>query len=114
MGEPVEKRAGQPFRAEDLGPLVERQVAGDQSGGAFIALADGLEQQLGTGFRERHVTKFVYDQQFMSGQLLLEPSEILFVARLDQFANQCGGSEEADTEATLMASPIFCTSEELV
>ena len=31
MGEPVEQSAGQPFRAEDLGPFLERQVRGDQS-----------------------------------------------------------------------------------
>ena len=28
VGEPVQQRAGQPFRAEDLGPLVEGLVGG--------------------------------------------------------------------------------------
>ncbi len=37
MGEPVEQSAGQPFRAEDLGPFLERQVRGDQSRAAFVS-----------------------------------------------------------------------------
>ena len=28
VGEAVQQRAGEPFRAEDLGPLVERQIGG--------------------------------------------------------------------------------------
>ena len=35
MGEPVEQGAGEPFRTEDLGPLLEGQVAGDQRRGPF-------------------------------------------------------------------------------
>ena len=32
MRETVEERAGEAFRAEDRGPLIERQVAGDERG----------------------------------------------------------------------------------
>ena len=32
MGEPVQQGSGQAFRAEDLGPLIEGQVGGDQDG----------------------------------------------------------------------------------
>ena len=39
----VEERAGQTFLAERGGPLLERQVRGDDGGAAFIALADQLE-----------------------------------------------------------------------
>ena len=49
MGKPVQQGAGEPFGAEDIGPFVEGQVAGDQRRGALIALADGLEEQLGAG-----------------------------------------------------------------
>jgi len=44
MGEPVEQSAGQALRAKDLCPFVKRQVAGDQSGAAFVALRDQLEE----------------------------------------------------------------------
>ena len=35
VGEPVQQCAGQTFRAEYLGPFVERQVGGHQSGAAL-------------------------------------------------------------------------------
>ena len=53
VGEPVEQSAGQPLGAEDLGPFLEWQVAGDQRGCAFIALTEGLEQQLGAALGQR-------------------------------------------------------------
>jgi hypothetical protein len=49
MGEAVEERAGQAFGAEHAGPLVERQIAGDDDRAPLVALAEHLEQQLGTG-----------------------------------------------------------------
>jgi hypothetical protein len=41
MGEPVEQGGGVPFGAEYGSPFIERQVAGDQRGATFIALAEG-------------------------------------------------------------------------
>jgi hypothetical protein len=40
MGEPVEQGAGEPFGAEYGSPFIERQIAGDQRGATFLALAD--------------------------------------------------------------------------
>ena len=101
VGDAVEQGAGEPLGAEDLGPFVEGQVAGDQRRGAFVALADGLEEQLGAGLRQRHIAQFVDDQQFIGGQLLLEAQQVLFVAGLDQFADQRGGGDEANAMAAL-------------
>jgi len=39
VGDAVEQGAGEPLGAEDLGPFVERQVAGDERRGAFVTLA---------------------------------------------------------------------------
>src|SRR3984893_9063810 len=63
MGEPVEQGAGEPFGAEYGSPFIERQVACDQRGATFIALAEHLEEQFGTDSRERHVAQLVDDQQ---------------------------------------------------
>ena len=49
VGEPVQQRAGQPLRAEDLAPLVEGEVGGDQDGAPLAALAEGLEEQFRPG-----------------------------------------------------------------
>src|SRR5947209_10122497 len=51
VGEPIEQRAGQPLGPEHAGPLVERQIAGDDGGAALVALAEDFEQELGAGRR---------------------------------------------------------------
>jgi hypothetical protein len=66
VGQPVEQRAGQTLGAEDLGPFVEGQVAGDQGGAAFVALRDQLEQQLGAGLGEGHEAQLVDDQELQA------------------------------------------------
>ena len=51
VGEAVEQRAGESFRAEDLGPLLEGQVRRDHRCAAFVTLTEHLEEQLGTDLR---------------------------------------------------------------
>jgi hypothetical protein len=101
VGEPVEQGAGQALGGEDPGPLVERQVAGDDGRASLIALGEHLEEQFGAGLGERHVAKFVDDQQLVAGDLALQAQQPLLVASLDQFVDQGGGGGEADREALL-------------
>ncbi len=49
VGQAIEKSAGQSLGSEGPGPLVERQVAGDERGAPLVALRDHLEEQLGAG-----------------------------------------------------------------
>ena len=49
VGEAVEESAGKPLGAEHLGPFVEGQIGGDQGRAPLVALAEHLEQELGTG-----------------------------------------------------------------
>ena len=49
VGEPVQQRSRQSFRAKHLGPLVEGQVCGDQYGAPLVALAEDLKQQFRSG-----------------------------------------------------------------
>jgi len=42
VGEAVEQRAGEALGSEGLGPLVERQVTGDQRGAALVAVVSGM------------------------------------------------------------------------
>ena len=46
MSEAVQQGAGQSLRAEDLGPLVEGQVGGDQDRTPLVSLAEDLEEEL--------------------------------------------------------------------
>ena len=51
MSEAVQQGAGQSLRAEDLGPLVEGQVGGDQERPSLVALAEDLEASAAWGLR---------------------------------------------------------------
>jgi hypothetical protein len=62
MREAIEQCAGESFRAEDRGPLIEWQIAGDKRGATFIALAEHLEEQFRTNGGERHVSALVHLQ----------------------------------------------------
>ena len=101
MGEPIEQRAGEPFRAEDRGPFIEWQIAGDQRGATFIALAEHLEEQFGTDGRERHVAQFVDDQQLDRVEVLLQRAQAAFVARFHEFMHEGGRRREGDAVALL-------------
>ena len=62
MGKPIEQGAGQPFRAKDLSPFLERQVRCHHRCTAFVALAEHFEEQLGAGLGQRH------ESQLMDGK----------------------------------------------
>ena len=104
MGEAVEQGSGEAFGAEDFGPFLEGQVAGHQGGAALVALAENLEEQFGAGLGQRHEAQFIDDQQLIAGDLLLEAEQLLFVAGLDQFADQRGGGGEAHAMSALAGS----------
>ena len=63
VGEPVQQRAGEALRAEDLGPLVEGEIGGDQDGAPLVALAEDLEEQFRPGPGQWDETQFVDDQE---------------------------------------------------
>src|SRR5471030_880426 len=71
VGQPVQQRAGEPLGAEDAGPFVERQIAGDDGGAALVSLAEDLEQELRAGRRQGHIAELVDDQQLVGRQLAL-------------------------------------------
>ena len=72
MSETVQQSAGQPLRAEDLGPLVKGQVGGDQNRTSLVSLTEDLEEELRAGLGERDEAKLVDDEQLEACQLLLK------------------------------------------
>ena len=96
MGEPVEQSSGEAFGAEDFGPFGEGQVRGQHGRAALVALAEHLEEQLGTGLRQGYEAEFIDDEQLVAGDLLLEAQQLALIARLDEFMDQGGGGGEAD------------------
>ena len=101
MSEAVQECAGQPLRAEDLSPLVEGQVGGDQDRPSLVSLAEDLEEELRARLGEWDEAKLVDDKQLESGKLLLEVEQSSFVPGLDQLVDQRGGRGEADRQSPL-------------
>ncbi|APZ91563.1 hypothetical protein Fuma_01152 [Fuerstiella marisgermanici] len=52
VSQPIEQRGRHAFSLEDLAPVAEGKVAGDQQAAAFVAVGKYLEQQLRAGATE--------------------------------------------------------------
>jgi hypothetical protein len=57
VGKSIDERAGEPFVAEDLGPVLEGQVGGEDKALAFVCAADDVEEKFGADFGEGDVAK---------------------------------------------------------
>ena len=101
VGQAIENGACEAFRAEDLGPFIERQVGGDDDGAALVALRDDLEEKLGPGLAQWHKTQLINDQQVLADQLFLQALQAAFVDGLDEFMDESSGSGEAYFPALL-------------
>jgi len=94
MGEPVEGRAGEPLAPQDLGPVLERQVGGDDETVAFVGRVDDVEQQLGARLTGRNVAQFVEDDQIELGQLRAELEQLLVIPSFEHQRDQFGDPKE--------------------
>ena len=101
MSEAVQQGAGESLRAEDLRPLVEGQVGGDQDRPSLVALTEDLEEELSPCLGERDEAQLVDDQQLEPGQPLLQIEQPPLVPGLDQLVYQGGGGGEADRQPPL-------------
>lgn len=63
MSEAVQQSGRHAFSLEDLAPIAERQVAGDQQTATFVAISEYLKQKLGSGSTERQVAELIDNQQ---------------------------------------------------
>src|SRR5215469_5241990 len=88
-------------RPEHTGPLIERQIGGDNDGAALVTLAEDLEQELRAGRRQRDIAELVDDQQLVGRQLALQAEQPLLVSGLDQLVDHGGRGSEADRQAFL-------------
>ena len=53
--------------------FTEREIGGDDDGGALVKPADEMEQQLAAGLGERQVAEFVEDEEVHAGQMIGDP-----------------------------------------
>ena len=53
--------------------FTEREIGGDDDGGALVKPAGEMEQQLAAGLGERQVAEFVEDEEVHAGQMIGDP-----------------------------------------
>ena len=70
VGKSIQSRSRQPFAAEDLGPVLKRQIGGHDQAIALVSRGDHVEQQFRAGFARGNVTEFVEDQHVQLAKLL--------------------------------------------
>ncbi len=96
MGQPVQQGRCHAFPLEDLAPLAERQVTGDQQTGPLIPIREDLEQQFRAGSAERQIAEFITDQQIHSVELAQEAIQLVLLLHFLQARDQGGRRVEPD------------------
>jgi hypothetical protein len=80
VGQAVEHGGRHLGVAEDLRPIAERQIGGNQQRRVLVKLADQMEQQLAAGLAERQVAEFVDDDDVLE-RFLTRPTRNFFLRR---------------------------------
>lgn len=93
--QPVHRRHRHRPAGEDVVPLAERLIAGDQQGFAFVAVADQFKQHRGLQLAAAHVGDVVDHQQGVAIELLEHRRQVVGGLGLLQQLHQCRGGEEA-------------------
>ena len=96
MRQAIQRGSGEPFAAEDFGPIFKGQIGGHNQAQPFVGHGDHVEQQFGTGFGRRDVAEFIEDHEIESGELAFEPREFLVFAGFQQQRDQLRHAKEPD------------------
>lgn len=68
MGEAIEERRRHLGVAEHAGPFAEAEIGRDDDAGAFVELAQQVEEQGAAGSAERQIAKLVEDDEIGMGE----------------------------------------------
>gem|GEM_PF-3275534 len=69
MRQAIQQGRRHAFALENLAPIAERKIAGQQKTAAFVAIGEDLKQQFRTTATERQIPQFIHDQQIRTIQL---------------------------------------------
>ena len=95
VGQPVEQRAGEAFVAEDLGPILEGLVGGDDKAPAFVGAADDFEEEFSAGLREGVIAELIEHKQVAFVEPGHQALEQAFFPGLEQLGDEGRDREEA-------------------
>src|SRR5512132_3018623 len=101
VDEPVDHGQGHGWVGEDLAPLTERLVCGDEDGAAFVARADELEQHAGLGLILADVGEVVEDQEVEALEPVDGGLEGEFAAGDLELLDEVGGPGEQDPRSVV-------------
>src|SRR5512134_3939851 len=101
MDEAVDHGQGHGWIGEDLAPLTERLVCGDEDGAAFVAGTDELEQHAGLGLILADVGEVVEDQEVEAVETVNGGLEGEFAAGDLELLDEVGGPGEQDPPSVL-------------
>src|SRR5688572_19791840 len=85
---------------EELSPVLEGQVGGDDGGGALVAAIEDLVEQVGAAGVEAQVAQFVEQKELVRGPYPQPPVQAVARLRGDEVVDEIGGGGEADTMTT--------------
>jgi hypothetical protein len=95
MGQAVEHCSGHLGATEDLRPVCEGEVGGDDGRGVFVKLRDQVEQELRAGLAEGQIAQFTDDDEVMAQQHLDKPAAFTGGFLLLQLVDEVDEIEEA-------------------
>ena len=102
MGEPVEQRRRHLGVAEHGRPFAEAQVGRDDDAGAFVELAQQVEEQRPARGAERQVAKLVQDDEVGMGEPSGELPCLTVMLFLFEGVDEFDGREEPDALAVML------------
>ena len=99
MHEAVSDGGGGGAVVEELAPIFEGEIGGDDGGGALVAAVEDLVEQVSAAGVEAEVAELVDEEQ--RGRRLGGEAPVKGVARLrgDEIVDEIGGEDEADAVA---------------
>src|SRR5512132_497142 len=101
VDEPVDHGQRHGWVGEDLAPLTERLVCGDEDGAAFVARADELEQYAGLGLILADVGEVVENQEVEAVEPVDGGLEGEFAAGDLELLDEVGGPGEQDPRSVV-------------
>jgi hypothetical protein len=99
--EAIEERRRHLGVAEHRGPLAEAEVGRDDDAGAFVQLAQQMEEQGSAGGAERQVAKFVEDDEIGMGEPRCDLPSLSLALFLFEGVDEFDGGEEPDAFAVM-------------
>ncbi len=63
VSESIQQSGRHAFALEDLAPVAEGEVAGDQQAATFVTFGEHLKQKFGSGPTERQIAQLIHNQQ---------------------------------------------------